>query len=300
MRRLQAIEESPRSWGSVARKGAGQVREGGAGTASSAWRSASAAASAAEDEIGAVGKVAPEGEWILVEEIRDEATEAVERAGRKPRKIEPAPIEIDDDLKVELTRAVGANKGDRVEKRLKEASKDFQRERFGEAARTLRPLAEQAPGVASVRELYGLTLYRQGKWRLAVKELEAFRTITSSTEANPVLADCYRALRQWPMVEELWIELKDVSPSAELVTEGRIVTAGAKADRRDLTGAIELLEQGWRFPKKPQDHHLRRAYALADLYERAGDLPRARDLFTQIARFDPDFSDVGIRIRSLR
>jgi tetratricopeptide (TPR) repeat protein len=244
--------------------------------------------------------VAPEEEWILVEEIREEATEAVGRGSKPARRSVPEPITLDDEVKEQLTRAVGATKGDRVEKRLKEASKDFQRERFGDAERILRPLAEQAPGVASVRELYGLTLYRLGKWRLAVRELEAFRTMTASTESNPVLADCYRALRQWSTVDELWNELKSVSPSAELVTEGRIVTAGAKADRRDLTGAIELLEQGWRFPKKPQDHHLRRAYALADLYERAGDLPRARDLFQQIASFEPDFADVGIRIRSLR
>ena len=32
--------------------------------------------------------------------------------------------------------------------------------------------------------------------------------------------------------------------------------------------AIDLLRSGWRWPARPRAHHLRRAYALADLYER--------------------------------
>ena len=36
-----------------------------------------------------------------------------------------------------------------------------------------------------------------GRWKQAVKELEAFRELTDSTEQHPVLADCYRALHQY-------------------------------------------------------------------------------------------------------
>ena len=48
--------------------------------------------------------------------------------------------------------------------------------------------------------------------------------------------------------------------------------------------------------KRPADHHLRVWYVLADLYERAGDLPRARELFDRIARADPSFADVAERL----
>ncbi len=59
--------------------------------------------------------------------------------------------------------------------------------------------------------------------------------------------------------------------------------------------------EGARAPgKKPQEHHLRVAYALADLHERAGDLPRARELFTVVATNDPDLGDVAARLRALR
>ena len=108
-----------------------------------------------------------------------------------------------------------------------------------------------------------------------------------------MLADCYRALRR----PDAWSTSCGTScarrrPSAELVIEGRIVMAGTLADAGDLPGAIRLLEQGWRMPKRPQEHHLRRAYALADLYERAGDVARARELFSRLAALDPDFADV--------
>jgi tetratricopeptide (TPR) repeat protein len=188
----------------------------------------------------------------------------------------------------------------KFESRLREGSEAFRRERYDEARRILRPLAEQAPGAASVRELYGLTLYRLGRWAQAQRELEAFRTLTGSAEQNPVLADCLRALGRYDEVEELWDELRAASPSAELVAEGRIVTAGARADQGRLDDAITLLESASKPTRKPKLHHLRIAYALADLYERAGDLPRARELFRLVADNDPDFVDVAARLRALR
>ena len=114
-----------------------------------------------------------------------------------------------------------------------------------------------------------------------------------------MLADCHRALGHWADVDVLWEELGEASPSAELVVEGRIVVAGAKADQGDLTSAIRLLEQNWRPPKRPQGHHLRRAYALADLYDRAGRAPRARELFSWVQGHAPDLADVRARVKAL-
>lgn len=208
-------------------------------------------------------------------------------------------ISIEDDVRAELIRAVGPVRATRLRERLADAARNFQRERYLDAGRILRRLVQEAPSVAPARELYGLVLYRQGKWREAAKELEAFRVLTGSTEQHPVLADCYRALRQWDRVEALWTELRDASPAAELVVEGRIVMAGARADRGDLRGAITLLEQGWRLPKRPLEHHLRRAYALADLYERAGNVTRARELFGWVGAIDPSFADARRRARAL-
>ncbi len=106
-----------------------------------------------------------------------------------------------------------------------------------------------------------------------------------------MLADCYRAQGRFADVEALWSELSAVSPSGALVNEGRIVMAGAIADRGDVDAAVRMLAKGWKRPSRPKEHHLRRAYALADLYERSGDVPRARALFDWIVAKDPDFVD---------
>ena len=209
---------------------------------------------------------------------------------------EVLPVHIDRD---ELARVVGKDVAVRVERRLREAARAFDRERFDEALPKLRALSRVAPGAASVRELYGLVLYRMGRWADAIKELEAFGLITDSAEQHPVLADCYRALKRWDDVERVWNELREISPSSALVNEGRLVMAGSMADRGDLSGAIALLAKGFRKPSRLVDHHLRRMYALADLYERSGDLSRARGLFREVALADPDLVDVVDRVRAL-
>lgn len=154
--------------------------------------------------------------------------------------------------------------------------------------------------MAEARELYGLTLYRLGRWKDAARELSAFVELSDgSTEQHPVLADCRRALGQYGEVDRLWEELREASPNGALVAEGRIVAAGSLADQGDLAGAIRLLAKGFRFPRQPQDHHLRRAYALGDLYERAGEVPQARSMFLRVAEIDPPYLDSGERAAAL-
>jgi hypothetical protein len=272
----------PKQWGSLARKGARRLGEDtrGAGTA--------------PPDRGDPG-TREQDQWVDEGPVRDAARGAVRR-GRSG----PASPSAVDTTGAAVARTAGPKDAPKLEQRLKEAAKAFERERFGEARTALAPLAERMPTNPAVRELLGLTYYRLGRWKQAIGELEAFRELTGSTEQHPVLADCHRALRHWNEVDSLWDELREVSPSAELVTEGRIVTAGSLADRERLVDAIALLEKGFRFPKHPQEHHLRRAYALADLRERAGDLPQARSLFERVEALDPEFGDVSDRVRALR
>ena len=276
-------------WGGVARKGAGRLRdEGSSGGASQAFREA-AGREAWEPEV-----------WIDEGAVRGEATGAVGR-GRATR---PTGRVADDDGALapdaSLRHAVGAGKIERLEERLRDASRAFRRDRFDDARRILRPLADSAPTAESVRELLGLTYYRLGRWKLAVTELEAFRDLSGSTEQHPVLADCYRALGRHAKVVELWEELRHASPSAALVAEGRIVYAGSLADQGRLADAITALETSKPPTRRPQEHHLRVTYALADLHERAGDVPRARQLFSIVAAADPELGDVAARLRALR
>jgi tetratricopeptide (TPR) repeat protein len=168
-----------------------------------------------------------------------------------------------------------------------------------EALRMLRPWREHYPDSVELRELLGVTYYRLGRWNLAQKELDAFLGLTDSTEQHPVLMDVARALGRWKRVDELWAELRAASPGAEIVTEGRIVYAGALADQGRLDEAIKVLEKAPGTSKRVLPHHLRLWYALADLHERAGDIPAARALFRKISAQDPGFVDVAERLAAL-
>ena len=284
-------DPEPPPLGAVARQGVDREREPSEGdTATAAWRQAVQEAR----DAGAGGDGVDPGDWTQVEVV--DGSDDVE-GGLPPDDVE---VEVPARDRRDLTEAVGGSLGAKYEQRLANGARAFRSGRYEDARKILAPLADKAPGSVAVRELYGLTLYRLGRWKQAARELEAFVELSGSTEQHPVLADCQRALRRYGRVEELWAELREASPSGPLVNEGRIVAAGAQADQGDLTGALRTLgHPGWKVPRRPKEHHLRRAYAMADLYERSGDVPRARRLFGRVQAADPAFGDVKARIRSL-
>lgn len=238
-------------------------------------------------------------EWIeddgdtSADRNRPERTESRQGGAERPRS-----RSLPSAVAAELPRG-GGQPGAKLADRLGAAHRAYQRDRFLDARRLLVPLAQAAPDSPTVRELLGLSYYRLGQWRPAIRELEAWYALTGETTLNPFLADAHRALGHHPEVSRLWDELRRASPDAPTVAEGRIVFAGSLADRGDLKGAIALLETGRLRAKNPSPHHLRLWYALADLSERAGDLPKARDLFDRIAAVDPRFVDVRERRRNL-
>src|SRR5207248_3845808 len=230
--------------------------------------------------------------------VRRPTTEAASRPSRKRSARTPAPTRRKRVRTTgagdELARLAGRG-ARRAETELARAADAFTAGRERDAARLLRPLRDAYPDASAVRELLGLCQYRLGQYQAATKELEAFVELTNSVEQHPVLMDCARALGKHRRVEELWEELATASPSGALVTEGRIVLAGARADQGRLTEAIATLDRRSPQQHRVQEHHVRVWYALGDLYERAGDLPKARDLFQRIRRHDAGFADVAER-----
>ncbi len=106
-------------------------------------------------------------------------------------------------------------------------------------------------------------------------------------------------MRRYHEVDELWKELKDASPEPALMAEGRIVAAGSLADRGDLAGALKLMQRAMDLPKKPREHHLRQWYVIGDLFDRSGDVVKARRWFGVVAEVDRDFADVVDRLKAL-
>lgn len=323
-RRSQETDWSEKpDWGGVARRGAARV-DPKRGRTSGIAPPRSRPEESADGESDAVAvervEVRPQAEEWILESVEVEAHDAVRRGGRRSdggsqRAKRGASRSAGGDQATTgkkspsgssavathgLFDGLGsAQRAELLQKRLQEASRAYGRERYGDALKVLRPLVRDASGVAEVRELAGLCYYRLGRWKDALRELKAFTTISGSTEQYPVLADCARALQRYREVENYWEGLREASPSADLVAEGRIVMAGSLADQGRLDEAVALMESGRRKVSKPKERHLRMAYVLADLQERAGDLPAARSGFAWLQMHDPEFGDVADRLASL-
>ena len=235
--------------------------------------------------------------WVDEGPLREIAEQATDRAQRDaaPRR---RRAELDAEVMADVQREAGARAA-RFNERLLSASEALGRGRYDDARRMVAPVLRDLPQIALAHEIAGLSFYGVGQWRKAAAELEQARQLEHSTRLHAVLADCYRALRRYDMVEQLWLELRAASPSHELMAEGRIVAAGALADQGDLRGALKLLERARSVPDTPRDYHLRQWYVLADLLDRSGDIVEARRYFTLVARVDADFSDVKQRLAAL-
>lgn len=196
-------------------------------------------------------------------------------------------------------RGLNGDQRMRLRQRLREAGEAYLGDRFGDAEKILGPLAKRHPQIPEILELYGLTLYRLGRWKPALSSLELLVELTGDLDQLPVMADCYRALGRHGDVRRLWDELRHSGPSAPIMVEGRIVMAGSLVDQEDLAGAIRLLEKGPVRPSNAKDHHVRLWYALADVYERAGEHQRARRGFERIEQVSPGYLDVPERLDAL-
>lgn len=251
--------------------------------------------------------ITPEGEqakiegrtteqWIDEGSLRDEAIAATNRVAHHR---DESPHEIDPEVMAEIHSTLDPQRAARLSERLAKASAALDRERFDDARRMVTPLRKDLPQVAAVHEVHGLACYRLGRWQQAAESLELARKLKPDPSMLPVLADSYRGLRRWDDVESVWRDLREASPTHEVMSEGRIVAASALADRGELAEAIELMKKGEKPPKKVRDHHLRQWYVLGDLHDRAGDHLTAARWFREVAAHEPNFADVKSRLRSM-
>lgn len=243
-------------------------------------------------------------EWVRTDTPDVSTPRPANRPGRADaRPAERQPL-LPADVATEIRRAAQTATARRKEvlvARMERAVQAYERARYTEAARLGNELTRELPGVAAVRRLAGFASYRLGRWRDAARHLQAYTELTDEPDAVPALMDCERALGRHRQVATVWAELRHRSPEPEVLAEARIVAAGSLADRGQLADAIALLAVAGagRSLRNPSERHLRQWYALGDLYERAGDVPRARDLFARVANVDPEAYDVAERLEAL-
>src|SRR5579863_7439318 len=226
----------PRSWGGVARRGAHVLGED-ASAADSRERART------ERPRGRPSREATG--WVFE---RDRGTPAPRpktpaATGARRRDVSATPGErLPSGIVDEISAAVGRARAVRISERLATAADAYARDRYTEAARITRPLAQEVPESPATRELHGLVCYRLGRWREAITHLEAARRLTGGDpDQIPVIMDCHRALGHRRRVEALWEELRVASPPSDVLVEGRLVRAETMADSEDVQDAIALL-----------------------------------------------------------
>ncbi|MEN9553153.1 MAG: hypothetical protein RLY24_748 [Actinomycetota bacterium] len=225
--------------------------------------------------------------------VRAKATGKAQKGGRKE-------VRALDSVVEEFERSIGQRASVRALKRYEAALQAFEAHRYDEAKKILNPMAKEYPEVAAVHEMLGLCLYRAGQWKRALTELEiAVRLNPEWIFNHAVISDCHRALGNHQMVEKYWRELAEASPHPELLAEGRIVMAGSLADRGLLQEGLDLLSKAAGELKRPSEYHLRQWFVIADLYDKQGNIIKARQFFERIASHDPQFVDVAERLATL-
>lgn len=239
----------------------------------------------------------PLGTWESAE--RPASRTAPATAKSKPR----AKYALPGDVSANVRKAfIGtAYMREKMVNTLTRAAEAYDRKRYEEALRLGRVVADATPGVAAVRELTGLAAYRAERWAMAKIHLRAYFTITEDPEHLPLVMDADRANHRYRAVEKTFEELQASEPTAEVLAEGRIVMAATLADQQHFEEAIDLLIKAGAAKnlRNPSYRHVRLWYALADVYDRAGDTAAARELFARIVLAEPDAYDATERLKEL-
>jgi tetratricopeptide (TPR) repeat protein len=282
-RKRQAAGERAREkgWGSVARKGAVNITSTGQelGDAKSRTRTPD-----------------PLGDFVSVDRPTPRKTETLKTKQR-------AKYALPGDVSADVRKAfIGtAYMREKMVNTLTRAAEAYDRKRYEEALRLGRMVADATPGVAAVRELTGLAAYRAERWAMSRIHLRAYFTISGDPEHLPLVMDADRANHKYRAVEKTFVELQESEPSPEVLAEGRIVMAATWADQGKYEEAIDLLTRAGaaKSLRNPSYRHVRLWYALADVYDRAGDTTSARELFSRVVLAEPDAYDAAARLNEL-
>jgi tetratricopeptide (TPR) repeat protein len=175
----------------------------------------------------------------------------------------------------------------------------MQRQRDAAAAEAAEEAKSLAPRSGVVREVLGLSLYRAGRFREALRELQAYRRMTGRVDQNHLIADSHRAIGSPEKAIEPSREALRAKISDEAKAEAAIVGASALADLGRFEEALSLLRSFPIQPRQARPSDLRVWYVTGDLLQRAGRPREAADEFRKVLRHDAQAFDAAERLATL-
>jgi tetratricopeptide (TPR) repeat protein len=156
-----------------------------------------------------------------------------------------------------------------------------------------------APRSASVREVLGMALYGQDRWKESLTELKAYKRMSGNVDQNHLIADCLRGLGRpaeaVPLAEE---ELAGGAPN-DAKAEAVIVAASALADQKRYAEALAFLGRAKTRDDVSESYTLRLWYVKGDVLARLGRKDEAAAVFRKIMRHDAAAFDVAERLSQL-
>jgi tetratricopeptide (TPR) repeat protein len=217
------------------------------------------------------------------------------KGGSRP----PREPDLPKELQEELRRVTRPTQTRDAASRLSRAIELLERGDAGAAvaeATKAKALSPRSPGI---REVLGLALYGQERWREALTEMKAYKRMSGRPDQNHIIADCLRAMGKpseaVPLAEE---ELRSKAPGAAKA-EAIVVAASALADQGRYPEAIAFLGRARTREDVAEDYTLRLWYVKGDILARAGRDREAATEFRKIMRHDAAAFDVAERLADL-
>jgi Flp pilus assembly protein TadD len=174
---------------------------------------------------------------------------------------------------------------------LGEASAAFSAGKYTKALRHARQAKDLAPRDVTVREVLGLSAYRVGDWKEALRELRTYKRLSGESTHVPVEMDTLRALGRNDDVEQLWQTLKAHGARPAVMKEGTVVYASYLLDQGRIDEARALVHPR-RLGDKPFEEDLRLWYVAARAAALDGDGEAASTLRNAILLHDPGFPGI--------
>jgi tetratricopeptide (TPR) repeat protein len=226
------------------------------------------------------------------------------RPGPRPRRSLASPtvrVRLPRDV-IEDVRGAAGGKGNRAVELLERAVGSLEAGRLVDAERAASEAKALAPRSGAVREILGLALYQRGRFRQALRELQAYRRLTGRLDQNHLIADSHRAVGASDKAVVVAREALDPSTRlpAEARAEAAIVAGAALADLGRYEEALTLLRRYDRGEGAARPSDLRVWYVIGDVLERAGRPKDAARVFRRILDHDAGAFDVDERLSRLR
>jgi tetratricopeptide (TPR) repeat protein len=191
------------------------------------------------------------------------------------------------------------SQAERAVKLFQEAVDLLQRGRDGAAAAAAEEARGMAPRSSAIREVLGIALYRSGRYREALRELQSYRRMSGRADQNHLIADSHRALGAPEKAIPPAREAIRSRISEEARVEAAVVGASALADLGRYGEALGLLRSFPTPERVARPHDLRLWYVTGDILERSGRRKEAAEEFRRIVRHDPGAFDAAERLASI-